>query len=48
VINIPGKKTAILCPKCKRKMKRVYEKMKNKFTGIGNRCRDCNRILIDS
>lgn len=42
-----GKAKAAVCYRCKIKMKRVYEKMGNKFTGIGNRCRSCNTIFVD-
>jgi len=42
-----GKVKAAVCYRCKIKMKRVYEKIDNKFTGIGNRCPSCNTIFVD-
>tara|TARA_B100000683_G_C12436898_1_gene534264 strand:- start:407 stop:598 length:192 start_codon:yes stop_codon:yes gene_type:complete len=42
-----GKRAAMICPKCKAKMKRLYTKANNKFVGIANGCHICGNFIWD-
>lgn len=43
-----GKKRAVICPRCKVGMKRIYVKIRGSPKGIANGCLKCGGVVWDN
>jgi len=44
--TMKSSRSAVKCPKCDVRMKRIYVKVDNRFKGLGSGCLRCGQILF--